>query len=86
MDVHVPTPLRSYTANKRIVDAEGATLAQLVGDLDRRYPGFRFRIVDEQDHVREHVRLFVNQSLAQSLDQPLSPTDSVHIIMAISGG
>lgn len=86
IDVHVPTPLRSYTDNRRVVQAEGTTMSQLLGDLDRRFPGLRFRIVNEQDEVREHVRLFVNQSLAQSLDRSLSPGDSVQIIMAISGG
>lgn len=86
MKVQVPTPLRSYTADRATVDAQGETLALLLQDLDSRYPGFRFRIIDEQDHIREHVRIFVNQQNVASLESGLRPDDRVSIIMAISGG
>ena len=59
MKVLVPSPLRSYTGASE-VDAQGATLAEVLADLDRRHPGLRFRIVDEQDRMRPHVRFFVN--------------------------
>ena len=57
--VLIPSPLLSYTKHSE-VDASGATLTELLADLDRRYPGLRFRIVDEQDRMRPHVRFFVN--------------------------
>jgi molybdopterin converting factor small subunit len=85
MKVYIPTPLRSYT-HTSIVDANGATLAELLIDLDRQFPGLRFRIVNEQDELREHIKLFVDQRIAQTLDEPLKPNDVVRIIMAISGG
>ncbi len=85
MQVHIPTPLRTYT-HASVVHAEGGTLAELLKDLDRQYPGMRFRIVNEQDRIREHIRFFVNQEIANSLAAPLQTGDDVHIIMAISGG
>ncbi len=86
MKVYIPTPLRSYTDKKSVVDGDGATLAELLVDLDGRYPGLRFRIVDEQDRIREHLKFFVNQSVAPDLAAPLHPEDEVRIITAISGG
>lgn len=85
MRVSIPSPLRSYT-KEREVEAEGATLAELVADLDRRYPGIRFRMVDEQDAMRPHVRFFVNGEQALDLGVALRPTDEVHIVQALSGG
>ena len=51
MKVQIPTPLRSYTGQRAAVDADGPTLADLLLDLERQFPGFRFRIIDEQDHI-----------------------------------
>ncbi len=86
MKVNVPTPLRSYTGQESEVNAEGATLAELLLDLDRHYPGFRFRIINEQDVIREHIKIFINQDLAADLSAVLRPADEVHIICALSGG
>lgn len=86
MRVGIPDPLLSYTAQQRQVEAEGATVAELLADLDRRYPGIRFRIVDEQDSLRPHMRVFVNRVKVRALDRALSPTDEVHILQALSGG
>ncbi len=86
VDVHVPTPLRSYTGKANVVQAEGDTLAAVFQDLDRRYPGLRFRLIDEQDRVRVHIKLFVNRSPVADLAAPLHAGDAVHIITAISGG
>lgn len=85
MQVHIPTPLRSYT-RQAIVQADGATLAELLIDLERQFPGLRFRIVNEQDELREHIKIFVNQRIAQNFSERLEPHDEVRIIMAISGG
>jgi molybdopterin converting factor small subunit len=83
--VLVPTPLRSYTGTGR-VEAEGATLAELLGDLDRRYPGIRFRMIDEQDRIRPHLRFFVNREQVFDLAQRLEAGDEVDIVQALSGG
>jgi molybdopterin synthase sulfur carrier subunit len=86
MKVFIPSPLRSYTDKKNVVEGEGTTLAELLADLDRRFPGIRFRIVDEQDQIRPHFKFFVNQSIAPDLATSLQPEDEVRIIAAISGG
>lgn len=85
MKVHIPSSLRSYTGSS-IVDAEGTTLAELLADLDRMFPGLRFRVVDEQGAIREHIKIFVDQRIAQDLAEPLTPECQVRFIMAISGG
>ena len=83
--VLIPSPLLSYT-KKRQVDAAGSTLGAVLADLDRQYPGIRFRMVDEQDHVRPHMRIFINGGQVSDLARPLGPGDTVHIVQALSGG
>ena len=85
MKVLIPSSLRSYTERGE-TEASGATLAALLVDLERQYPGIRFRIIDEQDRVRRHIRIFVNGEQAQDLSLALRPTDEVIIVQALSGG
>ena len=68
------------------VEARGATLAELLADLERRYPGMRFRMIDEQDRIRRHIRIFVNQEQARDLGAALAANDEVVIVGALSGG
>jgi sulfur-carrier protein len=84
--VVLPTPLAEYTAGRREVEADGRTLAELLRDLDRRYPGIRFRVVDEQDAIRPHIKFFVDRELARSLAAPLAPGAEVLVVAALSGG
>ncbi|HEX6005974.1 MAG TPA: MoaD/ThiS family protein [Burkholderiales bacterium] len=85
MKVHIPSALRSYT-DRAETEANGATLAALLLDLERRYPGIRFRMVDEQERIRRHIRIFVNGGQVRELSQPLSAADEVVIVQALSGG
>lgn len=85
MKVHIPSALRSYTERSE-TDANGATLAALLLDLDRRYPGIRFRMVDEQDRIRRHIRIFVDGEQIRALSHPLRDSDEVVIVQALSGG
>ena len=66
--------------------SQGATLAEALSDLDCRYPGLRFRIITEQDTIRPHIRIFVNETQAQTLESPLQPGDDIYIVCALSGG
>ena len=86
MKVLIPDPLRSYTEERRHVEADGATLNEVLADLDRRYPGIRFRMIDEQDAIRRHIRIFVNGEQVRALDVPLGSSDEVFIVQALSGG
>jgi len=85
MKVLIPGPLLSYTTIRE-VDAIGATLTELFVDLDRQYPGLRFRLVDEQEMMRPHMRCFVNGEQVFEMMLPLHPTDAVQIVQALSGG
>ena len=67
MKVYIPSALRSYTGQKDEVEADGATLDEVLSELDRRYPGFRFRIIDEQNAIRPHIKIFVNYDQARDL-------------------
>jgi len=83
--VLVPSALRSYTGAPQ-VDAVGQTLLALFADLDQRYPGLRFRIVDEQQQLRPNMRIFVNGQGVRDLNHALQPDDFVAIVLALSGG
>ena len=85
MRVLIPTPLHSYTGQAH-VEANGGDLGAVLSDLDRQYPGIRFRVVDEQDRIRRHVRVFVNGDQAMDLARPLRASDEVIIVQALSGG
>lgn len=85
MKVTIPGPLLSYT-NKREVEADGASLAELLADLDRRYPGLRFRVIDEQGRMRAHMRFFINGEQVFDPAHALCADDAVQIVQALSGG
>ena len=84
--VIVPTQLRGYTAGRAEVRAEGATLADVLVDLDRQFPGFRFRVIDEQDRVRRHIILFVGSERQDDLGTAMPPGADLQIVGALSGG
>lgn len=85
MDVLIPSPLRSYTGRRR-VEAVGSSLTELLADLDRQFPGIRFRMITEQEMIRPHIRIFVNGSQTFDLSLHLRATDEVAIVQALSGG
>jgi sulfur-carrier protein len=84
--VRIASPLRSYTAGASSVAAEGGTLKDVLSHLERRFPGIRFRMIDEQDRIRPHMRFFVNTTEASELASPVGHGDTVHVICALSGG
>jgi len=68
------------------VEAEGATVDEVLVDLDRQHPGIRFRMVDEQGRLRPHMKVFVNADMVRALDTPVTDADEVTIMQALSGG
>ncbi len=81
----IPGALRSYTGAAQ-VEATGDTLAALFGHLEGRYPGLRFRVVDEQNLLRPNMRIFVNGVGVRDLQHALQPDDFVAVVLALSGG
>jgi molybdopterin converting factor small subunit len=86
MRVLVPSQLRSYTGGREDVWADGATLSAVLADLDRQFPGLRFRVIDEQDRVRRHIIFFVGGERQDDLLTPVPPGVDVQIVGALSGG
>ncbi len=84
--VLVPSPLHSCTGGKGTIEGHGATLRDLLADLETRHTGMRFRMIDEQDRIRPHIRIFVGGTVARTLDHAVRPGDQVQIVAALSGG
>lgn len=84
--VHLSSHVRAYTAGQKMVEADGTTLADVLADLERHYPGIRFRIVDEQDRPRQHMNFFVGGKSVRDLTTPVASGQEVHILGALSGG
>ena len=86
MIVHVGSVLHEYTGGRASVEARGTTVAAVLADLDRRFPGLRFRVVDEQGRVRPHMRLYLGAEPVGDLARKVSAGDELHVLGALSGG
>jgi molybdopterin synthase sulfur carrier subunit len=84
--VALPSQLQAYSGGASRARAEGATVDQVLRDLDRQFPGLRFRVIDEQDRIRRHLRIFIGAEPALSVDAPLHDGDDMMIFGALSGG
>src|SRR5260370_25586702 len=76
--VIVPTQLRGYTGGRADVTAAGATLHELLADLDRQFPGFRFRVIDEHDRVRQHIIFFVGMERQEDVRAAIPAGPRLH--------
>jgi len=81
----IASPLHSYTGSDE-VELEGTSLGALLDELEARFPGIRFRIVDEQERIRKHIRFFINGDSVFDLDVPVRDSDEVCMVQALSGG
>jgi molybdopterin converting factor small subunit len=86
MQVRIPTPLRSYTDQQKVVEGKGATVSEVLDDLDRRFPGIRFRMVDEQNRLRQHMNVWIGQDPVTDLAAAVTAADEITIMQALSGG
>lgn len=87
--VRIPTPLRKLTQNQEIVQIEGATIRDVINNLEHSYPGLKERICDEQNNIRRFVNVFVNDEdirFLQDAETAVKPGDEVSIVPAIAGG
>ena len=69
-----------------VVGVEGATIDAVLHDLDRQFPGLRFRMVDEQGRLRRHMKVFVNDEATRVLDDRVMDSDEITVMQALSGG
>jgi molybdopterin synthase sulfur carrier subunit len=87
--VRIPTPLRKLTGGAEEVTASGKSVGELIGELEKKYPGIKERICDESGSVRRFVNIFVKDEdirFLQNLETPLGDKDEVSIVPAIAGG
>ena len=87
--VRIPTPLRKLTGGAEEVQASGKSVGELIGELEKKYPGIKERICDDTGAVRRFVNIFVKDEdirFLQNLDTPLGDKDEVSIVPAIAGG
>ena len=84
--VSIPSQLIAYTDGATRVEADGDTVEGVLDDLDRRFPGLKFRVVDEQDRIRRHMRIFIGQDEARTVRVPIRDGGELLIFGALSGG
>lgn len=89
VSVRIPTILRTYTQDQSQVEADGATLVEVLDSLESSYPGIKARVVDEQGAVRRFVNIYVAEEdvrFASGLDTPTPEGTQISIIPAVAGG
>ena len=84
--VHLGSILHEYTDGASEIMASGRTLRAVLTDLERTYPGLRFRIIDEQDSIRPHIKIYVSGLMARGLNTTVAEGGEVFILQALSGG
>ena len=88
IEVRIPTILRTYTEGAKSVSAEGATVADVIADLEARHTGIRERLVDGEE-LRRFVNVYLNDEDVRFLDgisTKLADGDSLTILPAVAGG
>ena len=89
VSVRIPTILRTYTGGESEVKAEGATLADVLDDLETSYTGIRARILDDAGDIRRFVNVYVGNDDVRFLDGLATATPDgaqLSIIPAVAGG
>src|SRR2546430_14554215 len=85
VEVTLRSPLRDLAGGKGTVEIDGATVGEVIGRLETRFPKLTGWVLDERGHVRQHVNVFLNGERAAT-EAPVSERDRIHILPAISGG
>jgi molybdopterin synthase sulfur carrier subunit len=87
--VRIPSPLRRYTDGQSKVETNGATIQELIDNLEAQHPGVKSRLCDENGQIKRYVNVFVNDEeirTLQGVETPITEKDEVSIIPAMAGG
>jgi len=87
--IRIPSTMRTLTRNQAEVSASGATVREVLSDLDARYPGIGARLLDDRGAVRRYVNVFLNEEdirALRELDTPVKDADRLTLIPAMAGG
>ncbi len=88
IEVRIPTILRTYTGGAKTVDGSGATLDELLNNLDKEHSGLRERLVDSEK-LRRFVNVYLNDEDVRflgGLETPVKDGDTVTVLPAVAGG
>jgi molybdopterin converting factor small subunit len=88
IEVRIPTILRPFTSGEKLVNAQGATLEEVLNDLEGNYPGIGERLIDENG-LRRFINIYVNDEdvrFLAGLQSPIGENDSITILPAVAGG
>ena len=84
--VYIPTPLVSLTGGKSPVEVEGATVREVIDNLEQAWPGIRERLMVE-NRLRSNISVAVDGEVSPlGLLERVSPSSEIHFVAAISGG
>ena len=90
MQIHIPTPLRTYTDKQQTVSVEGTTVAEGLAALTATYPAMQQHLFTADGALRSFVNVYLNDDdiryLPAKENSPVSPTDELTIIPSIAGG
>lgn len=86
MIVRIASPLLSYTKGISKIEITKPFLNEVLEELDQKYPGIKFRFIDEQDRIRKHMTIFVNGVVTKDIFIPLKENSEIYIVQLISGG
>jgi len=86
MQVKIPSPLFSYTKNANVVEGHGKTVLEVLDNLNVQFPGMKFRMVDEHNNIRPHMKVFLNIDEIKDLNTSVAEQDKIMIVAALSGG
>jgi molybdopterin converting factor small subunit len=87
--VRIPTVLRKHTGGERAVVASGGNVAELLGDLDRRYPGIGSQLFTGDGSLHRFINVYLNDEdirFLDALDTKVGDEDVVAILPAVAGG
>jgi molybdopterin synthase sulfur carrier subunit len=88
IEVRIPTILRTYTGGEKAVEGDGATLSELIADLESRHPGLRARLIDDKG-LRRFVNVYLNDEDVRflgGLETEVADGDNVTVLPAVAGG